>query len=157
MPAEKNTLLFTTKRGVKIFVAPGSKSRFDFRVRYQEPNRRVRTPKHIHWVIDLYIKREHERNLTNKLLDLLIEITRKVQPSKEFPPQFQFFAKLDLKPFESLDRFGEYTTDFLIATVELIMIQEKTNYPAGILNLKILRAFRNNESIFKLVSAATFR
>lgn len=40
---------------------------------------------------------------------------------------------------------------------ELIMIQEKTNYPQGVMNLNLFRLFRNEADIFSVVSAATFR
>ena len=159
MSTKKENLIemYKTKKGVKIFVSPGKKSKFDFRVRYQELGKHVRTPKHIHWTIDLYIKREHEKDLTNKLVDALIDITKNVQPSHKFPPDFQFFTKMNLDEYEPLDKYGEYSSDFLVATIELIMIQEKTNYPQGTMNLKLLEAFRDNKGIFEVVSRATFR
>jgi len=37
------------------------------------------------------------------------------------------------------------------------MIQEKTNYPSGTMNIKVFEAFKNNyNDIFSVVSAATF-
>jgi hypothetical protein len=36
----------------------------DILIKYQENGKRLRTPKHIHWVIDLLIKKEHNRELT---------------------------------------------------------------------------------------------
>ena len=157
MTDNNNELIFTTKRGVKIYVAPGKKSQYDFRVRYREPGRRTRTPKHIHWVIDLVIKREHDSDLTNELLDFLIDVVNKVNPSTEYPPKLKFFSKVDTSRFDPLDRYGEYSSDFLLVTIELIMIQEKTNYPKVTLNLKMLEAFRKGVDIFDLVSRATFR
>lgn len=55
--------MHTTKDNIKVFVSKGSKkeSLYDFRVHYQEPNKRVRTPKHIHLIIDLYIKLSRNR------------------------------------------------------------------------------------------------
>ena len=35
----------------------------DILIRYQENGKRLRTPKHIHWVIDMLIKKEHTREL----------------------------------------------------------------------------------------------
>lgn len=154
---EKTYTLYKTEKGVEVLVSRGSKSKNDFRVHYREPGRRIRTPKHIHWTIDLYIKREHERELTNKLVDSLIDITKQLSPSEKFPPDFQFFTKMDLEQFKPLDKYGDYTSDFLVATIELIMIQEKTNYPVGVMNLQLLEAFRQNKGIFEVVSRATFR
>jgi len=36
------------------------------------------------------------------------------------------------------------------------MIQEKTNYPTGRMNLDLFRLFRNEADIFSVVGAATF-
>jgi hypothetical protein len=37
------------------------------------------------------------------------------------------------------------------------MVQEKTNYPDGTMNLDLFRLFREGADIFSVVSAATFR
>jgi hypothetical protein len=38
------------------------------------------------------------------------------------------------------------------------MIQEKTNYPKGTLNIEVFERFKNHyDDIFSVVSAATFR
>jgi hypothetical protein len=60
------TRVHRTAAGVEIFFARGKKvqSPFDFIVRYREPGKRIRTPKHIHWIIDLYIKDAHRPSLT---------------------------------------------------------------------------------------------
>ncbi|MCK5449973.1 hypothetical protein KAI32_03850 [Candidatus Pacearchaeota archaeon] len=52
--------------GVTIGVFAGSrgwKPEHDIVIKYQEDGKRVRTPKHIHWVIDILIKKEHNREL----------------------------------------------------------------------------------------------
>lgn len=152
-------VIHTTREGVKIFVQEGTKpqSPYDFRVRYREPGKRERTPKHIHWTIDLYIKRENDGDLTNKLVDHLIEMTSKLEPVKGFPPALQIYQPTHLALFSALDKWGEYSVEFLIVAIELIMIQEKTNYPTGTMNLELLKSFRRGDSIFQVVSRATFR
>ena len=48
--------------------------------------------------------------------------------------------------------------EFIVIVTELIMIQEKTNYPTGNLNVKVFERFRDkHDDIFAVVSAATFR
>lgn len=152
-------LIHTTKKGVKILVSKGSKkeSPYDFRVHYQEPNKRVRTPKHIHIIIDLYMKLSRNENLTLALIDHIINVIKRVQPVAAYPPALQLFNPQDTNPFEELDSYGEYTLDFILPVVELIMIQEKTNYPTGTMNLALFEKFRNShKDIFSVVSAATF-
>lgn len=149
-------ILHTTATGVKIGVDKGKKSPYDFKVKYRA-GKQERTPKHIHIIIDLYIKREHNESLTMRLVDHIINLIQRVQPSRNYPPCFQFFAPNSAMVYAPLDAYGEYSVEFLLAVVELIMIQEKTNYPAGVMNLNLFRRFRGKADIFSVVSAATFR
>jgi len=152
-------LIYETSGGIKIFCEPGKKSKFDFKVKYKEPNKRIRTPKHIHVIIDLYMKLVKDDMLTLSFVDYLIDkVIKRVKPNKSFPPKLQVFNKEDIKSFERLNGCGAYSVEFLLVVVELIMIQEITNYPRGNLNLKLFQTFLgNHDDLFKVVSAATFR
>lgn len=151
--------MHTTKNGIKIYVSRGSKkeSPFDFRVHYQEPDKRVRTPKHIHIIIDLYMKLSRNEELTLKLVDYLIAMMKKLKPETKFPPSLQVYNKKNISKFEELNNYGQYSVEFILVVTELIMIQEKTNYPNGTMNVKVFERFRNKHNdIFSVVSAATF-
>lgn len=150
--------VYTTADGVVVFVSQGVKSQHDFKVQYQEPGKRVRTPKHIHLIIDLYMKRAGNRALTARLVEHIIdEITLKIHRSASSPPVLQIFSPDHAAQFQALDAYGEYPVEFLLVAVELIMIQEKTNYPEGVMNLNLFRRFRDEADIFSVVSAATFQ
>ena len=152
-------IIYTCSDGTDIIIEKGSKiqSKYDFKVRYKSPGKRTRTPKHIHWVIDLYIKLQHAPSLTMQLIDYFINITKRLKQSRDFPPVLQFFNIEIYKKFRLLDNYGEYKVDFLLIVIELIMIQEKTNYPTGTMNLRLLEKFRKDDSdIFSVVSKATF-
>ena len=104
------------------------------------------------------MKLSRNEELTLKLVDHIIDIIKKVKPVNKYPPELQIFKPEDTKPFEELDEYGEYSLDFILPVVELIMIQEKTNYPTGTMNLRVFEKFRyEHEDIFAVVSAATFR
>ena len=151
-------LIYTTREGVKIYVSKGGKSQFNFKVQYQEPGKAIRTPKHIHLIIDLYMKRTGNKQLTMELVDHIINnIILRVQSSTANPPKIQVFSNEHVERFRELDNYGEYPVEFLLVITELIMIQEKTNYPKGVLNLNLFKAFRAEKDIFSVVSAATFR
>ena len=152
-------LMHTTQGGTQILVQPGSKrqSSFDFIVRYQEPGKRVRTPSHMHFIIDLYRKREHDRPLTETLVDHILDTIRMVQPATGFPPQLQVFRPADVAQFQALNQFGEYPVEFLLVAGELVLIQEKTNYPNGHMSADLYGAFRRGDDTFSVVSTATFR
>ena len=149
--------IYITESGIEILIYRGNKSEFDFIVKYREPGKRIRTPKHIHLVIDLYIKKCFNEQLTMRLVDHFLDIINRIQPVGEFPPRLQIFSETHIEEFSGVNNFGEYSVEFVLVVFELIMIQEKTNYPTGTLNLNLFQKFRNNEDIFSVVSAATFR
>ena len=150
--------IYTTAEQVEIYVEPGNKSLNDFIVKYREPSKRMRTPKHIHLVVDLFAKRTGNFALTNALLDHIIQnIILKISPADSFPPALQIFIPSAVNRFQPLSEYGEYSIEFLLVITELIMIQEKTNYPTGRINLELFQKFRGGADIFTIVSAATFR
>jgi hypothetical protein len=67
------------------------------------------------------------------------------------------YSPSDVFSFAELNRYGEYSIEFLLVVIELIMVQEKTNYPTGTMNLRLFQKLRAGADIFTLVSAATFR
>jgi len=151
------TPIYTTTNKTTIYAAKGGKSQFNFKVQYKEPRKRMRTPKHIHLIIDLFMKKTGNRDLTIELVEHFInEIVLKVKPSNTNPPTLQIFKPRHVGKFIGLDKYGEYPIDFLLVVTEMIMIQEKTNYPNGVMNLKIFNSFKNEADIFSIVSAATF-
>lgn len=152
--------IYTTQLGVDIYVYKGKKqqSLHDFVVKYKEPNKRLRTPKHIHLIVDLYLKRAGDYNLTNALVDHIINsVIAVIQPVSSFPPQLQVYKPAHSQQFQGLDQYGEYSVEFLLVVTELILIQEKTNYPNGTMSLDLFSKFRRGDDIFSVVQAATFR
>jgi len=150
--------IYKTGNETIIGVVEGSKSKFDFRVKYKEIDKRERTPKHMHIIIDLYMKLVGNEKLTIELIDHIIDnIISKVEPTKNFPPQIQIFHKHNVEKFSELDRYGEYPIDFLLIVIELIQIQEKTNYPDGKINLELFKLLKKRADIFSVVNAATFK
>lgn len=62
-------LIYTTKANVQIGVYPGRKpeSPYDFIVKFREPNKRERTPAHVHLIVEMYVKHAHNPSFTLKL------------------------------------------------------------------------------------------
>lgn len=143
--------------GIEVGVNPGKKSVNDFLVKYRKPGGRERTPKHIHLIIDILLKRQGNSTLANKLVKHLLGVLRQLKPISSYPPNFQCFKPGSIAEFEELNKFGEYKVEFLLAIFELIMIQEATNYPTGTLNRRLFEKILEGADIFSLVSAATFR
>jgi hypothetical protein len=149
-------LLYTTTEGVQIFCLPGKKkeSKYDFIIKYKEPNKRERTPKHIHLIVEMYVKYAHNPQLTMKLRDYFISIFDSIKPVNTYPPKLQVFNKNKIKEFADLNKVGEFSVEFLMVVTELILIQEKTNYPKGSLTRKLYTDFGIKDR-FAVISQAT--
>src|SRR5450759_1174121 len=146
----------TTLSGVEICVAPGVKSEHDFIVKYSAPGKRARTPQHVHLVVELYVKQAHDPQTTIALRDHLLRLYDRVVPVTAFPPSLQVFKAQDVTPFQVLDAVGEFSVEFMLVVSEMILIQEKTNYPAGSMTQRLYRDFGVKDR-FAVISAATFR
>ena len=110
-------------------------------VKFREPNKRERTPAHVHLIVEMYVKYAHNPSLTLKLKDHILTMLSQIKPIDSFPPTLQVFKPEHTGPFKDLDKVGEFTVEFLLIVTELMAIQEKTNYPAGSLTESLYKAF----------------
>jgi len=133
----------------------------DIIIKYKENGKQVRTPKHIHWVIDLLIKKEHNRELTLKFMKYLRGMYEKVEAFKSKDDRAKCSLKETsqekLKQFEELNKYGEYKVEFIGHLIELMIKMEKNTAPD-----KPARVFRElmdsmiqEKEIFVVVSKAT--
>lgn len=143
-----------------VTVVRGSKSPNDFRVRYRQPGHRKRQPKHVHLIVDLYLKWSANPTSTDMLVDGFIQFMRTCDPVDSFPPVeaaiFSTNVRAASLSFKALDSYGDYPADLLIALMRLVMLQERTNYPKGTININMLEAFRRHDDIFTVIGTATF-
>jgi len=160
--------VFSSDDQMIIGVYQGSFSKFDILIRYRQKlkNKKwsdLRTPKHIHWAVDLLIKMNSKRNKIRQFLDFLIEIWNKtvgVKSKKEREKILNIENLLnvhrrEIKKYEDLGTHGEYSVRFLILLAKLLMIQEKTNMANAYMFKSLLEALKKGEDIFKIVSIAT--
>lgn len=140
---QEDDLVYTTKANVQIGVYPGRKpeSPYDFIVKFREPNKRERTPAHVHLIVEMYVKHAYNSSLTLTLRDHILTMLREIKPVNTFPPYLQFFKPEHIESFKDLDRVGEFTVEFMLVVTELMAIQEKTNYPEGSLTESLYKNF----------------
>ena len=150
--------IYTTQAGVEIFVEKGRKSQspYDFKVRFREPSKRERTPTHVHLIVEMYVKNAFNPKLTLELKNHILDVFSKIQPINYYPPHLQIFKPEHMKPFMDLDRVGEFSVEFMLVATELIMIQEKTNYPRGSLTQRLYADFGIKDR-FSVIQSAVFR
>ena len=162
---EKLTAIKEIKlNGVTIGIFAGSRGHnpdHDILIKYQEEGKRVRTPKHIHWVIDILIKKEHNKELTMKFLKYLRDMYDRVNGfcSKEDRAKCELKETTHekLKQFEELNNYGEYSVEFVGHLIELMIKMEKNmppEKPARVFK-ELIDSMLKEKDIFVIVSKAT--
>ncbi len=150
--------------GTTIGVFEGSRGHnpdHDILIKYQENGKRLRTPKHIHWVIDLLIKKEHNRDLTLKFMKYLRDMYERVEAFKSKEDRANFIIRETtpekLKPFEELNKYGEYKVHFIGHLIELMIKMEKNTAPEKPARVfrELMDALIQEKEIFVIVSRAT--
>lgn len=159
--------VFEVNKSYILGVYQGSLSEFDILVKYRQKIdglwSRIRTPKHIHWAVDVLIKLHEDRAKTQSFLDFLIDIwnnTRPVKNKRQQQAELTIESLLrdcqtKIKEYENLGTKGEYSVKFLILLAKLLMIQEKTNLETAYMFKNLLEALKRGEDIFSIVSIAT--
>ena len=142
----------------------GGNPDLDIIIKYQQRGKRLRTPKHLHWAIDLLIKKQHREALTNEFVEFLIALYDQLQP---FASQVDRANRLEnqigvavngevLERFQPLNEFGEYSVEFTGCIMELMGICEKTGNPNAFMFRRVLLAVLDGRDIFGVVSAAGY-
>ncbi len=154
---------FRLENGTVIGVFQGSRGEnpdLDIIVKYREPGKQIRTPKHLHWAIDLLIKKEHDPNLTKTFVYYLLSMWDKVMPFSNKEEQQECLLRYSgdeyLSKFYDLDKYGEYSVEFIAKVMELIMIQEKTGLAAAFMFKGVLQSIYEGKDIFSIVASAGF-
>ena len=146
----------------------GTLSAFDILLRYRQKEgerwSRIRTPKHIHWAVDMLIKHYSEPHETDLLLDSLLNQWEQTVPleSKEAQEYLLSSERLlddvndEAMKYDNLAGKGENSVKFLILIAKLLMVQEKTNRHDAYMFKNLLEKLKEHRNIFEIVSTATF-
>ena len=146
-----------------IYVFQGSLSQFDILIKYRKDGKRIRTPKHIHWVVDILMKMQGNETITKNYLLAIQNCWNTCVPltNNDFATLKLLIESgendMDIEQYFALNDFGEYDVEFLYVLMELLAVQEKTNradaYMFGSIIDELLEADRD---IFKIISTAGF-
>lgn len=162
-------LQFPVNDHFMIGIYQGSISKFDMIIKYKQliDDRwtKTRTPKHIHWAVDILIKQHENPDTTNSLIQFLLEYWEKVQPITNENERKKLLNVEILKSevnkeaanYDSLAESGEYSVKFLLLLAKLLMFQEKTNLNDAYMFKKLLEQLKDSPDIFSVVSTATHR
>lgn len=166
---KKISPLFVTTINDKFIIAvyQGTISEYDILIKYRQKQgnkwSNIRTPKHIHWAVDILIKMYSNREKTQQFLDFLMECWDKTKPIRSNEEREEILSikhllessQREIKEYEDLGKKGEYSIKFLILLAKLLMLQEKTNLETAYMFKKLLEALKSGEDIFKIVSIAS--
>ncbi len=146
-----------------IYVFQGGLSENDIIIKYSEKGRRLRTPKHIHWAVDLLLKLQAERELTRSFIK---EIRKEWQDCKPLNSNDymtlvtlvdNYVEITDVSKYRKISNYGEYDVEFLTVLMVLLMTQEKTNRKDAYMFGKVLDSLLEDElDIFAIMSASGF-
>lgn len=145
----------------------GKISRFDILIRYRQQKMDgswslIRTPKHIHWTVDVLSKKFTNKRDTKKFVKWLRTLWIKTpsvgsggELKKELlkrmkPPKDAF-----IKAYASLEGKGEYSLAFLVVLAKLLMLQEKANRKDAYMFDRLLQSIEEDQDIFSVVGRAT--
>ena len=152
----------------QIGIFQGNISEFDILIKYKQLINgkwtQPRTPKHIHWAIDILLKQHEAPEETNRFLDFLISKWNSIKPMKSIEDREKELdvtvlmdeVEKEASKYGELANKGEYSIKFLILLTKLLMLQEKTNREDAYMFKQVLDSLKQHSEIFSIVSASTF-
>ena len=106
----------------------GENPELDFIVKYKEEGKRLRTPSHTHWIVDLLVKAEQSKELVLSYIENLILIYDNAVPFNTVEERDSYELRhndvMSLR-YSELNNHGYYTISTLTAFIELFSICEK--------------------------------
>lgn len=164
----KPLMCFEINDSFLLGIYQGQFSKYDILIKYRQKNNngkwsRLRTPKHIHWTVDILIKMSHYQKLTKEFIDFLVELWNKTIPNKNNKEknisisidEFLKNNKKGIKKFNKLNTKGEYSIKFLLSLSKLLMQQEKNNLKTAYFFKDLLDNLKRGEDIFKIIQIAS--
>lgn len=145
----------------------GSLSEHDILIKYRQLENgkwsRLRTPKHIHWAVDILIKHYIEPKETDLFLESLLQLWDKTEGLHSMVDRQRILNENNLMDqvnkeaanYPKLAKKGEYSVKFLLLLAKLLMIQEKTNRSDAYMFKDLLHKLKNHKNIFEIVSTAS--
>ena len=167
---EKPLSVYKINDSYIVAVYQGKLSKYDIILRYRQRNKkgkwsRIRTPKHVHWAVDMLIKLSHQKEVAKEFLDFLLNLWDRTKGFKSEKERQEFLKEENLikdvekeaDKFKELSKHGEYSIKFLILLAKLLMKQEKTNREDAYMFKKLLEALKENRELYEIISIATHK
>jgi hypothetical protein len=111
----------------------GGNPELDFIVKYKEEGKRLRTPSHTHWIVDLLVKAQTNRTVLLKYINDMIKMYDETIPFQSIEDREQYqlrFPVLMASQYSVLQGYGYYSIQTLTAFIELFSKCEKQSTDA---------------------------
>ena len=106
----------------------GARPDLDFIVKHKEEGKRLRTPSHTHWIVDLIVKAQYDKGIVKSYVEDMIEMYDECEPFKNEEERntykLQCPTKYWMKHIMIEDR-GYYPLQVLTSFIELFSKCEK--------------------------------
>ncbi len=158
---------FQVNHSTVIAIYKGSLSPLDILIKYKQKLKNgkwssLRTPKHIHWTVDILMKMQSYEELTKGFLDFFIGIWNKTVPLQSESQRQSLdleamlnMSKVEIDKFQELSKKGEYSVRFLILLAKLLMLQEKTNRSDAYMFKRVLDGLKEGKDLFRILATAS--
>ena len=135
----------------------GERPDLDFILKYKQDGKRLRTPSHTHWIVDLLVKAESNKELLLSYVNNLIEIYDNNNPFTSVEERSNYELKytniMNLR-YNELNAHGYYSIGTLTAFIELFSLCEKQSTGAfmfrGLLTL-VKEYCENKKDFYQIV------
>lgn len=104
----------------------GERPDLDFIVKYKEEGKRLRTPSHTHWIVDMLVKAQSNRSVLLEYVNDMIKFYDETTPFKSVEERNNYTLKLTTTgKYNVLEGYGYYSIGTLTAFIELFSKCEK--------------------------------
>lgn len=106
----------------------GANPELDFVVKYLAPNKRLRAPSHTHWIVDLLIKAEKNKESVKSFIEEWLIKYDEFEPFKNIEERNKYklvYNHYFSGKYNNLNLCGEFSMEFLSVMIELFIRCEK--------------------------------
>lgn len=127
----------------------------------------IRTPSHNHWLVDVLVKRFEDASQTKLFIEILLMVWEDyIKPFQDDADRMTKLISIPLlyqqiideTKFPSILNYGFYSVKFLFFLATMLMYQERTNYPDGVLFQGMLQTLSaNTNDLFSIFQSINWR
>lgn len=107
----------------------GDNPELDFVVKYLAPNKRLRAPSHTHWIVDLLVKADNNREFVRNYITTWIDRYDTIEPFKDITERNNYVlvysTMYETSEYEQASKHGYYSVQFISTLLELFIKCEK--------------------------------